>query len=45
MDKYVMAVLLLMPGFLAINTAEKLGKTHTKKQVCHWHSSMLPIPS
>lgn len=31
MDKYVMAVLLLMPGFLAINTAEKLGKTHTKK--------------
>lgn len=31
MDKYVMAVLLLMPGFLTINTAEKLGKTHTKK--------------
>lgn len=31
MDKYIMAVLTLMPGFLAINTAEKLGKTHTKK--------------
>ena len=31
MDKYIMAVLMLMPGFLAINTAEKLGKTHTKK--------------
>ena len=31
MDKYVMAVLMLLPGFLAISTAEKLGKTHTKK--------------
>ena len=31
MDKYIMAILVLMPGFLAINTAEKLGKTHTKK--------------
>lgn len=31
MDKYIMAVLVLMPGFLAISTAEKLGKTHTKK--------------
>lgn len=31
MDKYVMAILVLMPGFLAISTAEKLGKTHTKK--------------
>ena len=31
MEKYIMAVLTLMPGFLAINTAEKLGKTHTKK--------------
>ncbi len=31
MDKYVMAVLMLLPGFLAIGIAEKLGKTHTKK--------------
>lgn len=31
MDKYIMAILVLMPGFLAISTAEKLGKTHTKK--------------
>lgn len=31
MEKYLMAILVLMPGFLAINTAEKLGKTHTKK--------------
>ena len=31
MDKYIMAVLVLMPGFLAISTAEKLGKTHTRK--------------
>lgn len=31
MDKYIMAVLMLMPGFLAISTAEKLGKTHTRK--------------
>lgn len=31
MDKYVMAVLMLLPGFLAISVAEKLGKTHTKK--------------
>lgn len=30
-DKYIMAILVLMPGFLAISTAEKLGKTHTKK--------------
>ena len=26
-----MAVLMLLPGFLAIGIAEKLGKTHTKK--------------
>ena len=31
MDKYIMAILVLMPGFLAISTAEKLGKTHAKK--------------
>ena len=31
MDKYLIAVLILLPGFLAINTAEKLGTTHTKK--------------
>lgn len=31
MDKYIMAILVLMPGFLAISVAEKLGKTHTKK--------------
>ena len=31
MDKYIMAVLMLLPGFLAINTAEKLGTTHTKR--------------
>lgn len=31
MEKYLMAILVLMPGFLAISTAEKLGKTHTRK--------------
>lgn len=31
MDKYLIAVLILLPGFMAINTAEKLGTTHTKK--------------
>lgn len=31
MDKYVMAVLMLLPGFLAIGIAEKLGKAHAKK--------------
>ena len=31
MNKYLIAVLILLPGFLAINTAEKLGTTHTKK--------------